>query len=61
MTGMFAIGDRVQRIEDRPDRGGTVLAMEEETGQEACLIAYDEGGQGWWPVALLQPETVSVA
>ena len=44
------VGTRVNRLEDREVTGATVL----ETDGENALIAYDEGGQGWWPIQALQ-------
>ena len=43
----FNVGDRVKRVEDRETTGATVL----ETDGENVLIAYDEGGTGWWPLS----------
>jgi len=48
----FNVGDRVNRVEDREVAGGTVL----ETDGENVLIAYDEGGTGWWPASSLVAE-----
>jgi len=44
--------DRVTRIEARETTGATILAID----GEGALIAYDEGGQGWWPLDALTPE-----
>ena len=44
------VGTLVNRLEDREVTGATVL----ETDGENVLIAYDEGGQGWWPINALQ-------
>ena len=41
----LAVGDRVERIERRESVGATVSAIQDEL----VLIAYDEGGEGWWP------------
>jgi len=46
------IGDRVTRNEHRETTGATILAID----GESTLIAYDEGGQGWWPLDDLTPE-----
>jgi hypothetical protein len=40
----FVVGDRVNRIEDREITGATVL----EVDRDVALIAYDEGGEGYW-------------
>lgn len=40
-------GTRVNRLEDREVTGATVL----ETDGENVLIAYDEGGEGWWSLS----------
>lgn len=54
------INDRVNRIEDRSATGATVLAVDGATG--SVLIAYDEGGQGWWPADCLEvtPSTATL-
>lgn len=44
------IGDRVNRIEDREIVGATVIAVDGDN----ALIAYDEGGEGWWPTDALE-------
>jgi hypothetical protein len=53
-----AVGDRVNRPEDREVVGATVLELKDD-GEEGVTanLAYDEGGEGWWPAeALLPPE-----
>jgi len=45
------IGDRVDRIETRDMTGATVVAVDGEN----VKIAYDEGGEGWWPRNTLIP------
>lgn len=47
----MTVGLRVDRVEDRLVTGATVL----EIDNDMALIAYDEGGQGWWPASLLVP------
>lgn len=42
----FEIGTRVERREKRDVTGATVLAVDEGG---YVLIAYGEGGEGWWP------------
>ncbi len=49
---MFSIGDRVNRIEDRPITSATVKEVMND-GQNV-LITYDEGGEGWWPSNCLE-------
>lgn len=44
-------GDRVRRIEDREVTDATVI----EVDGENVHIAYDEGGDGWWPIECLEP------
>ena len=49
---LFQIGDRVERIEDRPICGAVVIEVYEsdiEGGKPSYLIRYDEGGEGFWP------------
>lgn len=52
---MFEIGQSVLRKEDRDVRGATVLAIEGDGDEAVCLIAYEEGGEGWWPQSALEP------
>jgi hypothetical protein len=52
----FQTGDRVRRIEDREITAATVLEIAETDGEAICLIAYDEGGEGWWPETALTLE-----
>ncbi|MCW0181288.1 MAG: hypothetical protein OJI70_05885 [Zavarzinia sp.] len=44
-------GASVHRLENRESVGASVLARE----GDHYLIAYDEGGEGWWPEAALAP------
>ena len=41
--------DRVHRIQDQQPTEATVLQVQ----HDSALIAYDEGGEGWWPVTAL--------
>lgn len=45
------VNDRVNRREDRGTIGATVLAID----GDIVLIAYDEGGEGWWSAEELDP------
>lgn len=45
-------GDIVERMEDRTDVLAEVLVVDE---YGSVLIAYVEGGQGWWPSDCLLP------
>ena len=54
---MFDIGNRVHRIEARAETGGAVLEAVQLSEGTSYLIAYDEGGQGWWPEDSLQVES----
>lgn len=46
------VNDRVNRVEDRGIAGATILEIDGDN----ALIAYDEGGEGWWPLDCLEPE-----
>jgi hypothetical protein len=48
------INDRVNRIEDRATTGAVIIDIDHEVG--CALIAYDEGGEGWWPLDSIAPE-----
>ena len=50
----LAIGDRVNRRENRAETGGVVLDFDDDGN---VFIAYDEGGTGWWPPECLEPCT----
>ena len=44
------VGDKVDRIENAEVTEATIMEIDGEN----VLIAYDEGGQGWWPINALQ-------
>jgi hypothetical protein len=52
------IGDRVRRVEDIAVTGATVLSVEDmgDPWGLVIFIAYDEGGDGWWPASALEAE-----
>lgn len=52
----YAIGDRVRRLEDRPQVGATVEQIEQDYEGAVLLLIYDEGDGGWWPVTAVEPE-----
>lgn len=47
----MAAGDRWNRIEEREVVGATEIERDEASG--SIHIAYDEGGDGWWPAECL--------
>jgi len=47
----MTVNDRVNRKESREVTGATILEIDGDN----ALISYDEGGQGWWPLACLEP------
>ena len=49
----FAIGERVQRLEPRALTAATVLEIEMTDTVPNYRMAYDEGGEGWWPEGTL--------
>jgi len=49
-------GMRVLRHEDGEVRPATVLEVLDGPDGQCCLIAYDEGGQGWWRAESLEVE-----
>lgn len=51
MISMFKINDRVRRLEDRQVTGATVADIR----GGLLLLAYDEGGEGWWPESSVEP------
>jgi hypothetical protein len=54
---MIELGQRVRRREDRETVGATVIEVADTDDGVMCLIAYDEGGEGWWPATALDTET----
>jgi len=44
------IGDRVERIERRDTTGARIV----EIDGASARLAYDEGGEGWWPLDALR-------
>ena len=55
----FAIGDRVRRLETRPEVGAVVLTVEDGWQGQILELSYDEGGTGWWPSSAVEPADVS--
>jgi hypothetical protein len=51
----YTIGQRVNRIEDRPEVGAVVLAVQDGMDGQVLELAYDEGGTGWWPASAVEP------
>lgn len=53
----FQIGQRVRRRENRVSTGATILDADPADPQEPMYrLAYDEGGEGWWPQGALSAE-----
>jgi hypothetical protein len=55
---MFNPGNRVNRIEDRPVTGATIISVQEGSAPDeppSLELAYDEGGTGWWPSDCVEP------
>lgn len=51
----YQIGDRVERIEDRPVISATIITIQEVDSTTIVELQYDEGGTGWWPVSCIRP------
>ncbi len=45
----YTIGQKVKRIEDRPQMAAVVIAVEDGYDGQLLELAYEEGGTGWWP------------
>lgn len=45
----FSTGDKVKRLEDRPQVAAVVLTAEDGPEGQMLQLAYEEGGSGWWP------------
>jgi hypothetical protein len=50
----YTIGQRVKRIEDRPQVAAVVIAVEDGLDGQLLELAYDEGGSGWWPASAVE-------
>lgn len=55
----YAVGDRVKRLEARPQVGAVVLAVEDGMEEQILELSYDEGGTGWWPASAVEPDAAS--
>jgi hypothetical protein len=51
----YTIGQKVKRIEDRPQVAAVVIAVEDGPDGQLLELAYDEGGTGWWPASAVEP------
>lgn len=50
----FAVGDQVERLEQRAQVGAVVLAVVEDWHGQWLELAYVEGGTGWWPASCVK-------
>jgi hypothetical protein len=55
----YATGDNVKRLEDRPQVGAVVLAVEDGMDGQVLELSYDEGGTGWWPADAVEPDELA--
>ena len=55
----YATGDRVRRLEARPEVGAVVLTAEDGWEGQILELSYDEGGTGWWPSSAVEPDDAS--
>ena len=55
MPTTYQVGDRVERIEDRPIVAATIITIQEIDSTTIVELQYDEGGTGWWPVSCIRP------
>lgn len=59
MSHSFTVGQHVHRIEDREVTGATIVSIvESPTSEDEATVelAYDEGGNGWWPVSSIRTD-----
>lgn len=54
----YTIGQKVIRIEDRPQVAAVVIAVADGPDGQLLELAYDEGGTGWWPASAVEPADV---
>ena len=52
----YKAGDRVRRLEARPEVGAVVLTAEDGWDGQTLELSYDEGGTGWWPSSAVEPD-----
>lgn len=50
----FSVGDRVERIEHRPQVAAVVLEISEGEQGPLLQLSYEEGGSGWWPASCVK-------
>jgi hypothetical protein len=55
----YKTGDRVRRLEARPEVGAVVLTAEESWDGQTLELSYAEGGTGWWPSSAVEPDDAS--
>ena len=55
----YATGDNVKRLEDRPQVGAVVLAVDDGMDGQMLELSYDEGGTGWWPADAVEPDELA--
>jgi hypothetical protein len=54
---LFAVGDLVDRIENREVTKAIIITVQEHTNHDddVCYeLQYEEGGTGWWPEQCLK-------
>jgi hypothetical protein len=55
----YTTGQKVKRLEDRPEVGAVVLAVEDGMDGQMLELSYDEGGTGWWPASAVEPDELA--
>lgn len=55
----YSVGDRVKRIEARPQVAAVVMAVHDGMEEQILELSYVEGGHGWWPASAVVPDVES--
>jgi hypothetical protein len=55
----YTTGQKVKRLEDRPEVGAVVLAVEDGMDGQVLELSYDEGGTGWWPASAVEADELA--
>jgi hypothetical protein len=50
----YAVGQLVNRIEDREHVAAVVLTVEHGSSGQILELGYTEGGSGWWPAICVE-------
>jgi hypothetical protein len=55
----YTPGQKVKRLENRPQVGAVVLAVEDGMDGQVLELSYEEGGSGWWPASAVEADELA--